>query len=113
MAATVSFTDSSDSKPVPNTAVARLVRECSKGKLKIIPSESDKEDFEVSFVLTPDVSEDEKDSDSDDKEVFTDDNDYCSDERRKSIKCIARQETKSNLNGESFNCSYSWSVSDS
>ena len=119
MATTVSFdnslsTDSSDKSIHSNSTVAHLIRGCGKKRLRIIPSESDREDdIEISFVLTPEVSEYESDSDpDDDMDVFADDN-YVNNKRRKSVKCITHKETRNNISEVSFNCSYSWSIVDS
>ena len=117
MVTTISFSsnfsyDCSDKSFITSSAVAHSVRGCSKRSLRIIPSQSTREEFEVSFILARNVSEFENDLNPEYNEIFADD--ICAtNKERKLINCIALQETRSNFNGVSFNCSYSWSMTDS
>ena len=95
MATTVYFSSlASDSynNNLCTNGVAAHVLKGRKGRLRIIPSDSDKEDFIVSFIQTPDVSEFESDSDSDNNELFADDN-FVSDKKRKLMKSVTREDT--------------------
>ena len=98
MATTVSFnnslsTDSSDKSIHSSSTVAHSIRGCGKKRLRIIPSESDREDdIEISFVFTPEISEYGSDSDPDDDvDVFAGDNSV--NNKQKSVKHTTHKET--------------------
>ena len=110
MDTTINFTGMTEHSLSTNSILIGKVRKGSK-KLKAIPSESGSEDFEISYTLTTDISECEDFSDSNDEEVFLDDEvkDCTNYELMQPVYPVDAT-TKRLCNGRSFRCSYRWSV---